>query len=195
MVRMNSRFAALLLFGCLACSAPAWAKTVLPDACGDDKVKFDVFLQSKQPAPDPPEEGKAQIVFVEIESAKGNPFFDPTIRYGMDGTWVGANRLKSYFAISVAPGVHHLCANWQGKKDEVGVSTFTAEAGKVYYFAFQLSFTGGGGGGMAAAPGGHGTTQIAGSRPVESFDFVQLTEDDGKFRVKAYDLSQWKPKD
>jgi hypothetical protein len=37
----------------------------LPDACGDDKVKFDIKLQANPPAPLAPEPGKAQIFFIE----------------------------------------------------------------------------------------------------------------------------------
>jgi hypothetical protein len=51
-----------------------------------------------------------------------NPELDPnctgpachvTVRIGLDGTWAEASHGKSYFAFSVTPGEHHLCANWQ----------------------------------------------------------------------------------
>ena len=61
-----------------------------------------------------------------------------TTRVGVDGSWVGANHGKSYFFFPVDPGEHHLCIDWQSSnKNLVGMgyaASFTAEAGKVYYF-------------------------------------------------------------
>jgi hypothetical protein len=48
--------------------------TVRPDACGDDKIKFEVSTQSNQPPPAPPADGKAQLVFVENENHMLGPF-------------------------------------------------------------------------------------------------------------------------
>ena len=39
--------------------------TTLPDACGDDKIKFDVKTEKSKTAPLPPAAGKAQIVFID----------------------------------------------------------------------------------------------------------------------------------
>jgi hypothetical protein len=57
---------------------------------------------------------------------------------GLDGSWIGANNGDFYFFFSVGPGEHHLRAN---RQPELGVCTkpiallsFTAEAGKTYYF-------------------------------------------------------------
>jgi hypothetical protein len=58
----------------------------------------------------------------------------PTTRWGIDGAWVGATQFDAYFAVSVAPGEHHLCAEWQGNDNAVSLAHFTAEAGKTYYF-------------------------------------------------------------
>lgn len=45
--------------------------TTLPDACGDDKVQFDVKTAKNQPSPAPPAAGKAQIVFIGLVDARG----------------------------------------------------------------------------------------------------------------------------
>ena len=86
---------------------------MLPDACGDDSVKFDVKTEKGQPAPAPPPAGKAQIVFIQNFEKPSNTWMSPTIRVGMDGAWVGANQSNSYFTLTVDPGVHHLCVSWQ----------------------------------------------------------------------------------
>jgi len=64
---MKPRFSALFLYLPLVFALQARA-TVLPDACGDDKIKFDVSTKSKQPPPAAPADGKAQIVFIENEN-------------------------------------------------------------------------------------------------------------------------------
>ena len=38
---------------------------VLPDACGNEKVSFEIQLQKNSPAPAAPEAGKAQVFFIE----------------------------------------------------------------------------------------------------------------------------------
>ena len=60
-------------------------------------------------------------------------------RFGVDGTWVGANGFRSYFFFTVEPGEHRLCTNMQSKlqrqvKSSAAATSFTAEAGKSYYF-------------------------------------------------------------
>jgi hypothetical protein len=59
-------------------------------------------------------------------------------KVAVDGAWIGANHHNSYLSFAVDPGEHHLCANWQshiGRMSRVvGLSHFTAEAGKVYFF-------------------------------------------------------------
>jgi hypothetical protein len=85
-----------------------------------------------------PEAGKALIYVIE-DIERG-----PTMRVGLDGAWVGANKGKSYFFFSVDAGNHQLCTKWQSgvfKKtaERIGsATTFTAEAGKVYYFRIQV---------------------------------------------------------
>ena len=170
---MKLSLSAFLLCASLACAGQVCA-TGLPDSCGDDKVKFDVKTEKGQPAPAKPAEGKAQIVFMESENQPVAPFHDATVRFGMDGAWVGATHGDSYFALTVEPGVHHLCASWQshtGKKD-VDVTSFTAERGQIYYFAAQIT--------------------VNPSSVV--FGLSQLNEDEGKYRLKTWKLSTSKAK-
>jgi hypothetical protein len=163
-------FSSLLSFATLV-----WA-TDLPESCGDDKVKFDVKTESNRPAPAPPTEGMAQIILIQNENEMVAPFSNATVRYGIDGTWVGANNGNSYFAVLVAPGVHHLCANWQSSislAKNVGLTSLTAEAGQTYFFAAQITVNG---------------------RNAPTFYFSKMNEDEGKWQVKTQKLSTSKPK-
>jgi hypothetical protein len=178
---MRLKMCALFL-GVLLISAAQAGATILPDACGDDRVKFEVKTEKGQPAPPAPPEGKAQIVFVENENHMIGAFMYATVRFGMDGAWTGANYSNSYFVLNVEPGVHHLCASWQSStvfKKMIDVASFTAEPGKVYYFAADVMVTGTG----------------SGKEESNNYDFhlSQLNEDEGKYRVKAWKLSTSKP--
>jgi hypothetical protein len=147
--------------------------TTLPDACGDDKVKFEVTTHEGLPASPTP--GKAQIVFIEDQNEQHNPWHPwDTVRFGMDGTWVGANKGNSYFTLEVVPGLHHLCASWQGGVKGVNgfdLAPVVAEPGKVYYFA----------------------AEVTESQYYYHFSLSQLNEDQGKYRVKVWHISNSKP--
>lgn len=194
---MKPRFVVLLLCASLVPAVQARAKTILPDACGDDDVKFSVDTQENQPAPAPPEAGKAQIVFIEAYE-KNMPMIGggPIVRFGMDGAWVGANKGDSFFTMSVDPGVHHLCASWQTiqgrlKKNSVAMDSFTAEAGKIYYYQFKFILNGHHYGGAY----GPGVTNGGGGMSMDyEFEFGAATEDEGKYHIKSSKLSVSKPK-
>jgi hypothetical protein len=173
---------ALLILGAALAGA-----TTLPDACGDDKVKFDVTTAKNQPAPATPAEGKAQIVFSETveEHNTGSCFgCKATTRVGLDGAWVGANHGNSYFVANVDPGEHHVCVNWQSVvgnlKKKYGLASFHAEAGKVYYFETVISIT------------QYGKDMNFSSD--EELKVVPLSEDDGRYRLKAWELATFKQK-
>ena len=173
---MKPNLSVFFLCAFLACAGQVWA-TTLPDSCGDDKVKFDVKTEKDQPVPAGPAEGKAQIFFIENENQMIGTFMYATVRFGMDGAWVGADYSTSYFALTVDPGVHHLCASWQSSlgslKKNVDLTSFTAEPGQVYYFSAQVTVA---------------------SRDSVIFGLSQLNEDEGKYRVKESKLSTSKPK-
>ncbi|MGA3371445.1 MAG: hypothetical protein ABSC48_06745 [Terracidiphilus sp.] len=177
---MNPRLVVLLLCASLFPAVQAAAKTILPDSCGDPDIKFDVRTEKDQPPPAPPEAGKAQIIFTESG-------LHGIARYGVDGAWVGATDDDSYFAVSVDPGEHHLCMSYEipwtlgskMKEDSARMLTFTAEAGKVYYFS------------------AHVITRANGTGPVGKnyeFRFLPIDEEKGKYRVKAWKLAIPTPK-
>lgn len=130
----------VLLFGLLA--SPVFAQDPSPASssggCGANETQFDVATNKKEHPVAQPDSGKALIYVIE-DIERG-----PTMRVGMDGTWVGANKGKSYFFFPVDPGDHQLCTKWQSgvfKKtaERIGSATAVkAEAGKVYYFRIQV---------------------------------------------------------
>jgi hypothetical protein len=127
----------LLLLLVLASSAAAQNKAAIaapPATCGSPTVNFDVKKDQTQPISEP-ESGKA-LVYVLQDNAR------VTIRVGLDGDWIGANNGNSHFSFSVAPGEHHLCANWQSKmaiySSLYSLANFTAEPGAIYYFRTRV---------------------------------------------------------
>jgi hypothetical protein len=171
MVGMKSKLFLLLLCAPFVSGVCASAKTALPDACGDDSVKFDVKTEKHQPAPAPPPAGKAQIVLIQSMGRLVMPEF--ATRFGLDGLWVGANKGDSYFALNVDPGVHHLCATGGGSGFRgTEVASISLEPGKVAYYEGMF---------------------LIETNPI-TFMLSPLTEDEGRDRVKAWKLATWKIK-
>jgi len=130
------------LFIVLVLAGPLWAQEQTAESlpttsCGPDKAEFDVKTDKKQHPTGQVEPGKA-LVYVFADE-KRDPNFSyiggPIVRVGVDGTWMGATRYRSYFFFPVSAGGHRMCAWWQSSppKDRVAAS-FSAEAGEVYYF-------------------------------------------------------------
>ena len=92
----------------------------------------------------------------------------------MDGAWAGADHSNSYFAVSAAPGEHHLCATLQSSlvDDRFEFAHFTAEAGKVYFFRTRLVL----------------------SRSVELLQLEPIDSDQGNYLVAIYPLAISTPK-
>jgi hypothetical protein len=181
---------------------------VWPAGCGKDDVQFKVKTDKKSLVPGAPEAGKAQIIFVE--SVKGPFGTAPVARFGVDGTWVGANRGTSYFVVSVDPGEHQLCASRQSaaksEREDVGKATLHAEAGQVYYYRFKIerievgilkradggaSGLGGGGGGMV----GNTPNMTARDLPTTDLvDFTALSDDEARNLMNTATVSTSVPK-
>jgi hypothetical protein len=132
---MKTALIALLLAASAFAQEPSSATT---SACGPKDASFDVKLDKSQHTLGQPDPGKALIYFIQ---EKGQDAFAATTRIGIDGAWVGANKDSSYFAASVDPGDHHVCANVQSHRGHpLGLVHFTAEAGKIYYFDARVIY-------------------------------------------------------
>jgi hypothetical protein len=180
---MKTKLVMLMLTATFATAAHA-SGIVLPDACGKDEVRFKVDLNKKPPALTPPPAGSARVVFIEKATRTGSSLFkigvyDYITRFGLDGAWVGAATNDSYLTIDIPPGKHHVCSSVQVTsgvgKDMIGATSFTAEAGTVYYFQFSID------------------TKWVNNVAYRSSSFTQVTEDEGEFRVKALALSTSTP--
>jgi hypothetical protein len=125
---MKSALIALLFAASAFAQEPSAVATA---ACGPKDASFDVKLDKTQHTLAQPEPGKALVYFIQENGGAAS-------KIGLDGAWVGANKSSSYFAVSVEPGEHHVCADVRTPRGMPGVPMgllhFTAEAGRVYYF-------------------------------------------------------------
>jgi uncharacterized protein DUF2846 len=114
------------------------ARARIAAGCGADEVRFDVKTDKKQHPTGTADAGHA-LVYVFADTAADNAHASIggwVTRFGVDGSWVGATNLKSYFFFPVDPGEHRLCASMQSKSSAYSAAiTFSATAGGVYYFS------------------------------------------------------------
>ena len=142
---MNKHYCVLLLAMLLG-AGPALAQGDAAAArsaagCGPSEQMFNVKVTDAQHPMGKPEPGKALVYFfVDLATA-------PTMRVGVDGTWMGANNGMSYFFFQVTPGEHNVCTDWQSgtfkkSSERVGAAMrLTAEAGKTYYIQLIFHFS------------------------------------------------------
>jgi hypothetical protein len=143
--------AVLLAFSFLLpgfCSIPLRSQQTTADpaaaACGSTPANYNVKRDSAPFAVAPVPPGKA-VIYV-IESMVSIPFATSKVNIGLDGQWVGATDAQAHMSFSVDPGVHHLCAVYQGhiqSMDEEGQTLLLhldAEAGHTYYLRYHALF-------------------------------------------------------
>lgn len=129
---------AILLFASSAFAQGAPTGTAVAPGCGPDGENFNVKSNGRTHPTIQPEAGKAVVYFLQDDkSFESRP--RPTVKWGMDGAWVGATQSNAYFYLTVEPGEHHLCSEWQTAVivtagHQAAVARFTAEAGETYYF-------------------------------------------------------------
>jgi hypothetical protein len=176
---------ATFLFSTLLFSTLAFAQDQSPlgaveAACGPKDIQFEPQAASNQPLAQP-DASKSLIYVVEVFDKVVGQISRPTLRIGVDGKWVGADKGNSYISFSVEPGEHHLCANWQSRwkrfSNEEAFNGFTAEPGRIYYFRARISEIGGSGGASNF-----------------SLDLEPLNGDEGKYLVASSVMSAAQPK-
>jgi len=170
----------VLLFAVCAFAQKPSALATVEAACGPTDVQFDTHV-SKDQTVAAPEAGKSLIYVVEVFDKVVGQISRPTLRVGVDGKWVGANKGDSYLSFGVDPGEHHLCANWQSQwkrfSRKAAFTSFTADPGKIYYFRARI-------------------TEHGGSTGSSSFslDLESLNGDEGKYLVASSAASFSHPK-
>jgi hypothetical protein len=141
--------------------------------CGPSQIQFDAKLDDTLHLLAQPEQGKAILYVFEDD------FTGPTMRIGIDGSWVGATIGKSFVYFPLAPGEHSICTEWQSnvfKKTSQrvgGAKSLTVEAGKVYYL--RMTF--------------EEVTQASGRIKLELADYAE-----GQFLLSSSALSNSHPK-
>lgn len=112
------------------CGQSATVITAAEGACGPSVARFQVTV-GPESASILPAAGKAIVYVLEMPSG-------PTLRVGMDGKWVGAEKGASYLTLSVLPGMHHLCVQQQSRlkvaSRMVALNSLRAISGRSYYF-------------------------------------------------------------
>ncbi len=123
----------------------ALAKTpTLPPSCGPVKPAIRIQTSKHNHPPIPLAPGAATLVFVQrIPVCLGCSADRVGVtRIGMDGSWVGGNKGNSYFAVTVAPGEHHVCAYWDtfelSGEDKLWLTDVTAQPGHTYYYKVEV---------------------------------------------------------
>jgi hypothetical protein len=176
---MKTISSAMLLFLALAGASFAQAPTGDAPVCGPLDVRFDAQTEAGQP-PAQPEPGKALIYVIEDFKKAPGELGNPTIRIGLDGSWIGAMRANSYIFFSVDPGEHHLCTSWQSHLKRLSslasFSHLAAEAGNTYYFRARITY-------------------VSAGNAVASMDLNldSLDPDEGRFLVASNRMSNSHP--
>src|ERR1700719_3502245 len=163
----------VLLAGFGLLQNPARAQNKVPpagpgDSCGPANLKFEVEHDNSQVPPSDPEPGKALVYVLEVFDDTPGQLGIPTVRVGLDGSWMGANSGSSYLFFSVEPAQHPPCPSPQSNLKRLSgqrlATDFTAEAGKTYFFQAQVH-----------------VESNEGSGETWSIDLQPVTADDAKY--------------
>jgi hypothetical protein len=113
-------------------------------ACGSTAANYAVKHDTTPFVLTPVPPDKALVYF--IESMPSYPIVTTKVNIGLDGQWLGATDAQSHTSFTVDPGVHHLCAVYQGHAagmDPEGQTLLLhldAEAGRTYYLRYHALF-------------------------------------------------------
>jgi hypothetical protein len=115
----------LLLFASPAFAQDPAVSPIAAAGCGGNEVHFDVKTDKKQHPTAQPDAGKALVYVIGAAWS--------------DYVAVHVGTYRSYFFFPVEPGDHRLCTSAQSSfgrvvKSSTAATSFTAEAGKTYYF-------------------------------------------------------------
>jgi uncharacterized protein DUF2846 len=126
-----------VIFLCASVLAQQKPATPSPQAsCGPQGVRFDAHVGEGQ-LPTHTDPGKALVVVAEDFRPVPGRVGSPTIKVGVDGSWMGATHGSSYLYFAIDPGEHHVCVELQTHLKRYSDRAFahvTAEVGKTYYF-------------------------------------------------------------
>jgi hypothetical protein len=144
---MKTTAVSLLFAGILCCTVPTGAQQTSAQgmpasaSCGADQPDFSIKKDVSASAVTQPPEGKA-LVYV-VEEMPSTFFLSTTVALGVDGSWIGATKQHSYMSFTLDPGVHPLCAQYQGGAavGEPVLRRLNVQGGRVYYLLYRGIFT------------------------------------------------------
>lgn len=139
-------------FAVLSCAGTLHAQSAAPQpllspfkapaalaACGPKKTRFVVKLEHHPFTPSPAPPGLARVYLI-TETQAIPLVHTPITKIGMDGHWIGANKVASYLTFNVSPGSHVFCATISGhglfrvrEPASVALTNLDAQAGHTYY--------------------------------------------------------------
>lgn len=128
----------------LLTTAAAWGAATPPatagNGCGSSAAQYSVVTDSAVPGNPPKATGSRIIVFQTGQSVVSD---SQVYRVGIDGRWTGALGDFSWQLFPVAPGLHHLCVNWQSPVKSLSSQTATAvvqaQPGKSSYVELSVA--------------------------------------------------------
>ncbi|MHB1936610.1 MAG: hypothetical protein ACYCOR_08500 [Acidobacteriaceae bacterium] len=108
-------------------------------ACGPKKTRFAVKLVHHPFTASAPPPAMARVYLI-TETQAIPLVHTPITKIGMDGHWIGANKVASYLTLNVSPGSHVFCATIAGhglfrvrEPASVALANLDARAGHTYY--------------------------------------------------------------
>ena len=110
-------------------------------ACGALPINYSIHHGPPTPLPSAPPPGQA-LVYV-VNTMAGAASLTTKVNIGLDGNWIGGTDHGSYISFSVTPGVHHLCAVYQGKAspmqpgDQTILLRLDAEPNHTYFLHYH----------------------------------------------------------
>jgi hypothetical protein len=115
------------------------------DACGPYTTRFTVTLNPTHAMLGRPSPGHALVYFLFDPKAQVALQPAPVVNVGLDGSWSGALKHKSYLPVEIMPGKHVACFEHISSADRYGyyghfvqLRGLDAQAGKTYYFHVLL---------------------------------------------------------
>jgi hypothetical protein len=120
--------------------------TLSTAACGTDDTNFKTKQDGQGAGLTTPPAGKALVYVIEQMAKEPGP--TTHVNVGADGRWIAQLSSHTFTSLAVDPGVHHLCAVYQGQlayQGRLGLSVvdptilhrLKAEAGKTYYLLYR----------------------------------------------------------
>lgn len=110
--------------------------------CGSIDITFAPGDESGHPLA-PARAGMATVYVIQ-DDRNFESWHHPTVDWGIDGQWVGSTKGNTYFYDYVAPGEHHICAEWRAGMTAGRLSDsvpFIADAGQIYRFRLANVFS------------------------------------------------------